>query len=324
MMRLDFPLFLGVATAAHLALWPDLDLSGPAGGGAGGEDSVTLAASAPVADLVNRWETPPDTVSAAPMLAPPEATAAPKRPDAETPKRPLPRPDPMQQAGVAPRLPQVAAPPPTPQAPEMTAAALPMPRIEDAPDAPPRPARPADPATPMTLSRPDPPRPPQIDTAAAAPDSPLAPTRSIQPPARPAERRAPAPAPAQPAPAQPAQTAAGPAANDAAGPAATQASQGTGRATTQRLMAQWGSGVQRAIERRKRYPRGTHASGTVRLRLTLNGAGQLTGIGLAASSGHAALDQAAIAAVRAARYPAAPEALGPGPHAFTVPLSFRP
>jgi protein TonB len=121
------------------------------------------------------------------------------------------------------------------------------------------------------------------------------------------------------------QTATGPSGQaELSGPAAAQPSQGADRTTTQRLMAQWGSGVQRAIERRKRYPRGTRASGTVRLRLTLNGAGQLTGIGLAASSGHTALDQAAMAAVRAARYPAAPEALGPGPHAFTVPLSFRP
>ncbi|WP_412509421.1 TonB family protein, partial [Roseovarius sp. SYSU LYC5161] len=52
--------------------------------------------------------------------------------------------------------------------------------------------------------------------------------------------------------------------------------------------------------------------------------GQLRALGVASSSGDARLDRAARAAVRAARYPAAPEALGTGPHSFTVPLSFEP
>ena len=95
-------------------------------------------------------------------------------------------------------------------------------------------------------------------------------------------------------------------------------------AAKRRLIAQWGSAVHRAIARRKAYPHGTRASGTARIRLTLTGAGQLTALGVASSSGDAALDRAALDAVRAARYPAAPKALGAGPHSFTVPLSFQP
>ncbi|PWG17254.1 energy transducer TonB family protein [Salibaculum griseiflavum] len=321
MMRLDFLLFLGVATAAHLALWPELDLSGPAGGGAGGENSVTLAASAPVADLVEHWETPPETATSIPMLDAPPAPDVPQPPPAENAPKAAPRPELIEPAPITPSLPQATRSVPPVEPPDMATATLSVPRVDAAtPRTAPQTIRPARPAAPTALPRPDQPQPPELDRVAAATDSPLAPARSIQPPARPAQRQEPAAAPAQPV-----QTATGPSGQaELSGPAAAQPSQGADRATTQRLMAQWGSGVQRAIERRKRYPRGTRASGTVRLRLTLNGAGQLTGIGLAASSGHTALDQAAMAAVRAARYPAAPEPLGPGPHAFTVPLSFRP
>ncbi|WP_143530023.1 energy transducer TonB family protein, partial [Salibaculum halophilum] len=125
-------------------------------------------------------------------------------------------------------------------------------------------------------------------------------------------------------PAQPEQAAAGHDTGTTAGPDAAPASQGANADATRQLMAQWGSGVHRAIARRKAYPHGTRASGTARIRLTLTGDGQLAALGVASSSGDAALDRAALDAVRAARYPAAPKALGAGPHSFTVPLSFQP
>jgi protein TonB len=184
---------------------------------------------------------------------------------------------------------------------------------------PAQPRRPANTTRPKALARPDPPAQPQVDTVTPAPPGPsaLAPDTAPRPDPRPA-------APARPSPAQPEQAAAGHDTGTTAGPDAAPASQGANADATRQLMAQWGSGVHRAIARRKAYPHGTRASGTARIRLTLTGDGQLAALGVASSSGDAALDRAALDAVRAARYPAAPKALGAGPHSFTVPLSFQP
>jgi protein TonB len=55
------------------------------------------------------------------------------------------------------------------------------------------------------------------------------------------------------------------------------------------------------------------ASGTVTVRLTVTRSGALADLSIAASSGNAALDEAALKAVRAAgRFPAAPEGLSQG------------
>jgi protein TonB len=311
MMRLDFLLFLGLATAAHLAVLPAPDPSGRAGGGAEGKDSVTLAASAPTA-LVDQWQTRPDQAEA-PDMASPATGQPPARPTAETAAKPTPRPAQPEGAAETPALPRVPQPAPTPTRPESSAPGLPLPEVDARPAAPAEPEHRADATRPSALAQPDPPARPQVDSAAPPPpaDSDLAPERAPRPAAR-------------PRPAQPAQVATGTETGETTGATAPQVSQGPDAATTRRLMAQWGSGVHRAIERRKAYPRGTRASGTARIRLTLSGDGQLRALGVASSSGDARLDRAARAAVRAARYPAAPEALGTGPHSFTVPLSFEP
>jgi len=319
MIRADFLLFLGVATAAHLAIVPALDPSGRAGGGTAGQDRVTLAASAPTA-LVEHWETRPAPAENAPAMRAPTTGETPTRPASEAQARPAARPDrPVTTAAAPPpRVPQHV---PAPARTNTAAPALPVPDIDAAPTATAQAGPPAETARPAALAqpvRPDSPAPPRLDTTPPPPsDSALAPDRTPRPAARP-------PAPAQSRPAQPAQAAAEIGSGETAGPAATQVSQGPDRATSRRLMAQWGSGVHRAIERRKSYPRGTRASGTVRVRLTLTGAGRLTALGVASSSGDANLDNAALDAVRAARYPSAPDALGTGPHSFTVPLSYQP
>ena len=90
------------------------------------------------------------------------------------------------------------------------------------------------------------------------------------------------------------------------------------------MMGEWGGRIRGAIEQRKRYPAGTRATGQVRLRLTVSTSGQLTALAIAGSSGDAALDRAALAAVQSARLPAAPRGMPGGSHGFTLTLSFRP
>jgi protein TonB len=89
-------------------------------------------------------------------------------------------------------------------------------------------------------------------------------------------------------------------------------------------MANWGASIRARIEKRKRYPMAADgASGTVTVRLTVTRSGALAGLDIAASSGNAALDEAAIRAVRAAgRFPAAPDGLTQNSTTFTLPMRF--
>jgi protein TonB len=90
------------------------------------------------------------------------------------------------------------------------------------------------------------------------------------------------------------------------------------------LAANWGAKIRARIEKRKRYPLAADgASGTVTVRLTITRSGALADLSIAASSGNAALDEAAIKAVRAAgRFPAAPEGLPEDSTTFTLPMRF--
>ena len=90
------------------------------------------------------------------------------------------------------------------------------------------------------------------------------------------------------------------------------------------LTASWGASIRARIEKRKRYPMAADgASGTVTVRLTVTRSGALADLSIAASSGNAALDEAALKAVRAAgRFPAAPEGLSQGSTSFTLPMRF--
>ncbi len=151
------------------------------------------------------------------------------------------------------------------------------------------------------------------------------PVPTARPKARPMEKKATAEPVKKPkAPAQTGQKAAG------AGKGAHAGEGGTAKAATQSqakvndLKAEWGASIRASIERRKRYPAGAKgASGKVTVRLNVTRAGGLTGVSVARSSGHAALDQAAIAAVRAAgAFPAAPKGLTDASYSFTLPMSF--
>ncbi|SEK52863.1 outer membrane transport energization protein TonB [Roseovarius azorensis] len=93
-------------------------------------------------------------------------------------------------------------------------------------------------------------------------------------------------------------------------------------AAQQSLMAEWGGQIRARIERQKRYPHGTRATGTAHLTLTVSGRGALISVALRQSSGDPLLDRAALAAVRNARLPAKPRALPGDSHRFNLPVAF--
>ncbi|WP_108482044.1 TonB family protein [Oceaniglobus ichthyenteri] len=162
---------------------------------------------------------------------------------------------------------------------------------------------------------------PTLDTTVPAPPTPVVET-SPRPPKRPAPSVKTRKTPVKPAPSAPRQTAAG------AGRKAASGTKGTASAPTQKqaanpaLMAQWGGRIRSAIERRKRYPAGVRGGGKVTLAVAVSTSGGLSSVGVRRSSGNAALDQAAVSAVRRARFPAAPKGMGAGVHNFSLVISF--
>ncbi|WP_322893450.1 MULTISPECIES: TonB family protein [unclassified Yoonia] len=211
---------------------------------------------------------------------------------ATAPPPPMPAPPPVETAPPPP----VTAAPASPQMPEMPQMAMPdntapaLPMVSDPPPLPPQLAE----VPPPTAVRP-----------VARPDRPTAPERPAAPPQQ----------------ASVAQRAAGQGGGSAAGNAETAAAAAAARSS---LMAEWGGTIRAQIERRKSYPRAAgSAAGTVQVAIRVGADGGLQALGLAQSSGNAALDAAAIEAVqRAGRFPAAPTALGSGAHDFTLPMAF--
>lgn len=204
--------------------------------------------------------------------------------------------------------------------PEVSAAApdaAPQPQAEPAPEPASEPVAPSQPAA----APPDLPQAQETggETALAQfpsePPSPPAPEirdqpKVVEPTEAPAAEAMPqaAPAPARAAPVREAVT----------GTAGAEGGQ-------QRLAA-WAGQIRARVERRKTYPAAARAAGltgTVVLSLSLSDKGDLVASGIAASSGHAELDRAALNALGAAgKFPAAPEGLSAGPHAFTLPVTF--
>lgn len=102
--------------------------------------------------------------------------------------------------------------------------------------------------------------------------------------------------------------------------AAPQKAAGGGSQKT--LMSSWGKGIMKALARQSVSGRGL-PKGSVTLALTIDTSGRLVGAKVARSSGHAALDQAALTAVQKARFPKAPDGMTAGRHAFTLPVASR-
>ncbi len=207
-------------------------------------------------------------------------------------------------------LQEMAAPPPPEAAP-------PAPTPAATNDTAPAPA-----AAPLAPPLPD--ALPQADTPPAAPPPP-----AVKPRPRPAAPAAPVvaePRPAQPAPSDSSaeQRATGSGGGAVAGDSGQAQAPSLSQGRINDLTANWGASIRSRIERRKRYPLAADgASGTVTVRLTITRSGALTDLSIAASSGNAALDEAALKAVRAAgRFPAAPEGLTQDSTSFTLPMRF--
>ena len=82
----------------------------------------------------------------------------------------------------------------------------------------------------------------------------------------------------------------------------------------------WGSKIHGAIERQKFYPSGTRAQGRVILNLIVQSDGRLVKTEIFKSSGTALLDNAALTAVKRANLPVAPEGLTEDKYRFQIPI----
>ncbi len=283
----EFLAFLGAATALHLSVgyWgAGTDM--PAG--EAGDATVTLtAASASVQMMVAQWDRPPDLVQRVVVPAPGgDDTSAPSFTHDDT-YLPNPRAALPVLEHPAPSLPQIDHSVPPPPQPEL---AKTRPRLRPLQTTPP-----ASQAQPRIAPKTAPPKTTAPKTAAH---------KSSQG--------------AKP------QKAAG------AGAGASKERSSTGSASRKKqtsspkLMAQWGGKIRSSIERRKRYPAGTRARGTVTLSIAVHNSGAVAGIAVQRSSGVAQIDRAAVAAVKAARLPAAPAGVTAGRYNCTLPMKFAP
>lgn len=155
-----------------------------------------------------------------------------------------------------------------------------------------------------------------------APDLPKLFAQPQTPPeTRPRARPDPKAKTATPAPraSPPAQRASGQGSSAQSGQGAAQVQSGGGNSAS--ALAEWGGRIRAAVQRAQTRPR-TNARGVVRLRLAVTAGGQLAGVSMTASSGNAALDQAALRAVQRARLPRAPGGVS-GTHQFNLPVGFR-
>ncbi|WP_026757651.1 TonB family protein [Sediminimonas qiaohouensis] len=330
--------FSALAILVHVALFARTSEEGHDAGGSGGTALVSLkAADATVAEMVETWNRPPpQTPVHQPELRPAPALTAPaaqlprmnlaKAPRAEMRMTALPPAEPE-----ALQLdPQAALPRPQtseqdiarPNAPETPMPAPDLPRAEMSPPETHAPKR-AGPPQQMT-------RAPSVDTAPAPPQpSEVAPTTSLRPPQRP---NAPRPTDVPKTARKAEQTSPGRVAQRAAGSGGSSQAGQKGRADTAtaskgqqaRAQAVWGAKVRSRIERAKRYPRGTNASGQVSLAISISRTGALLGVNLRRSSGNPVLDQAALDAVRrAGRFPPAPRELPRDAYTFALAIVLK-
>lgn len=127
-------------------------------------------------------------------------------------------------------------------------------------------------------------------------------------------------------PAKPVQKAAEPAAAPAPQPAAQSTAKSDPAASAgeaKALKADWGSKVRARINRKVALPADS-APGTVKVRLEIAASGALLAVGIAQSSGQAALDAAALKAVKsAAPFARAPKGLSEPSYSFSLPITFK-
>jgi protein TonB len=315
MRGLGAGLFWGsVALALHLAVLWVAPLGGGGGGraGAGGTATVTLAATGPdIAALADSWSVAPAAPATAPARIdrPASPAVSPSLVPASAPPsdpRPAGRPaQPLAATGPALGPPPDAAPQePTPVAVPDAGPAPTLPAAETA--AAPMPARPAD-RVPAALA---------MAGADADPVRPVVDAVSPRPPARPATLDTAARAPDPVAPTRAAGLGGG-AVAQTGGAGSPEPTEGQRRS----LLATWGGAIRARVARALRRPAGARASGEVWLTLTVDRQGALLAVWVSGPSGNAALDRAALDAVRrAGRFPPAPAALDGASHVFDLPV----
>lgn len=99
---------------------------------------------------------------------------------------------------------------------------------------------------------------------------------------------------------------------------------GSSAASDESLLADWGGRLRQKVDRARRYPSGADGqTGKVTLRLSVAASGRVLGMSVLRSSGIAALDTAAVDAVRrAGRLPQAPNGLSAASYDFNLPVVF--
>lgn len=331
--------FSGLAVGAHLALWGAMSGDGMESAGSGGDAVVSLAAaSGEVSDLVAAWTAKPDVLDDLGALPPDPSPEAPSEIDVTVEVAMTP-PD---RATVQDR-PQMAEADTAPDAPALPAAALTrplesisQPRLPQ-PDISPSSVLPDDKrrmskAAQPKLAEPSRTALPEIDRT-PPPDNPTAPRVSKRPKERPDQlvasnstvmsNQAPDQKQTQQnSAATQKQVAAGAASGQNAGQKKATTAATLSASQRQSLMATWGASIRNGVDRRKRSPSGTTATGTAVLHLTVSPEGRLLGAALAKSSGDARLDRAALQAAQSARMPKAPKGLTDPNYKFNLPVAF--
>ncbi|MCP4818184.1 MAG: TonB family protein [Shimia sp.] len=322
--------FLGLAIAIHLAFaWKGSEAGGDKGGAAGTE-YVSLAGAPPqIETVLEEWTRPPDiqaTIVEQPDLPEIAEIDAPAAPPLE--------------ADVSPRAAvQIAALAPSerPKAPDMQAVQTPLtppPELEPVVSemAPPTPVKPVDVPKPDTqqpvvrsTQAPPPPQPlpdMALPTPEPPPPAPEKPKADPKPKPKPKKKAVKAETAQKASPGALEQKAAGSSGGQQAGSNGKTKAVGTGQ--VKKHVAVWQSKIQSRIERNKRAPRGTKAKGKVRLKIRVAPSGQILAVSVARSSGHAALDQAAVQAVkRSKRFAKAHKSLSKGSYGFAFNVVFR-
>lgn len=262
------------------------------------------AGSGEMSDLVEQWETPPETTSEIEQQQP-EDIAEPEvqQPEPEMrPDTPPEAPAAPQLTAAKPNLPELPAPAPVdPVLPELRTFDPPVIKSELALDQSERPGR-------------KPPKPTRPE-----------PERRQQARQEPEPKREPAPQPQtrQRQAQQPSQQGGG-AGGNAQSRSAGGGNGGISQQQKARLVSQWGAQIASCIQRRAGRVANAGRGGRVTLRLRVARNGVIQGVGVAASSGNPVADSAAVGAAQSAgRCPGAPSGLTAASYPFHLPIGIR-
>jgi periplasmic protein TonB len=299
-----------------------------------------VALSMPQADVESDAGSPIVTLELSPTLAapapPPDESQADATPDAQTAPPPAPAPDPTPPVTQAlptrepspEPMPRVALAEPTP---EPSPLSMPTPLGEPVP---PQPASNPDLAPPAVLRTPDaalaapPPPEKKAPTVVEAPPPPARETViETQLPPLPPETETPPVAEAPPPALSPPPSALSvEAAAIVDVPSAPVLSAGREEAILSAALQSWRRELIAQIERHKRFPAGAAGqSGVARVAFSINRSGRVTEVRIAASSGSAALDEAALDLIRRSQpFPTPPAALPESDLTFVAPVRYLP